>query len=191
MFVNIEDEAKGRSTPASIEKVGEALYQYACLAEPQAEVRLDRLVKRLLDLDDHEARKLDALSGADSALFSRDPRSFHVVLQQAIRELRLHRLFVPTNEGEDHRSICPSAVNERTGEHDPKEMARWRSDYRAMAPERQMMAATIIWLYQSGPDSTWLRRVPCTWRVAEALHYMQDAGSLWLWLRFVARYPGW
>jgi hypothetical protein len=78
-----------------------------------------------------------------------------------------------------------------TGEIYPEEMARWRADFRAMAPERQMLAATIIWLYQSGPDSTWLRRVPCTWRAAEALLYMRDAGCLSVWLRLIGSYPGW
>ena len=53
-----------------------------------------------------------------------------------------------------------------------------------------MMAATIIWLYRSGRDSTWLRRVPCTWRAAEALHYMNEAGCLALWLQLIASYPG-
>jgi hypothetical protein len=52
------------------------------------------------------------------------------------------------------------------------------------------MAATIVWLYQSGPDSTWLRRVPCTWGAVEAIRYMKDAGALARWLRLVALYPG-
>lgn len=85
----------------------------------------------------------------------------------------------------------PSAFNERTCEVYAAEMARWRSDFRDLAPERQMMAATVIWLCQSGPDSTWLRRVPCTWLAAEALNYMKDAGCLGAWIRLLATYPGW
>ena len=54
-----------------------------------------------------------------------------------------------------------------------------------------MLAATIVWLYQHGADSTWLRRVPCTWSAAEALHYLRDAGCLPQWQRLVATCPGW
>lgn len=39
--------------------------------------------------------------------------------------------------------------------------------------------------------STWLRRVPCTWSAAEALHYLRDAGCLPQWQRLVATCPGW
>lgn len=133
---------------------------------------------------------MDVLSGSE-APFNRCPENFYDTLQQAIRQLRLFKLFARTHDGEYHRSVCPAAYNERTGEHHPEEMARWRADFRAMRPEQQMMAATIVWLYRSGSDSIWLRRVPCTWRASEALHYMHDAGCLALWLRLVASYPGW
>lgn len=169
----------------------ESLQRYAHLSEPLGDTRLDRLVFRVLDLDEHEARHLDALAGEAGSEFSKSPAGFQVVLQQAIHELRLHKLFSRTRDGEFHRSVCPAAYNVRTGEHHAAEMARWRAEFRAMAPECQMMVATIVWLYQSGPDSTWLRRVPCTWRATEALHSLRDAGCLALWLRLVARYPGW
>lgn len=121
----------------------------------------------------------------------RCPEHFYVALQQAIRQLRLFGLFDRTQDGDYHRSICPAAYSERTGEHYPKEMARWRADFRAMFPEQQMMAATIVWMYRAGPDSIWLRRVPCTWKASEALHYMHDTGNLSIWLQLVANYPGW
>lgn len=152
MLSSTEDETLCQC--AQVEDVAERLYRYAGTTEPRSDVRLDRLVARVLDLGNSEARELDALAGADPASFARDPEGFCVVLQQAIRELRLHKLFIRAHEGEFHRSICPAAYNERTGEHHPEEMARWRSEFRAMTPERQMMAATIVWLYQSGPDST-------------------------------------
>lgn len=153
-------------------------------------LRLEDLVLRVLDMDFEVAEHVDALA-APTAPFARCPESFFGALQQAIHQLRLHRLFGHAHDGEFHRSICPSAYNERTGEHYPDEMAQWRADFRAMAPEQQMVAATLIWLYRSGADSIWLRRVPCTWMASEALQYMQDAGCLDIWLRLVARYPGW
>jgi hypothetical protein len=154
------------------------------------EMRLEDLVLGLLDLDIEEAARLDSL--ADSGTwFERSPECFYESLQRALRQLRLFTLFARTHDGEHHRSICPSAYNERTGEHYPEEMARWRADFRAMSPEQQMVAATIVWMYRCGPDSIWLRRVPCTWKASEALHTLRDTGCLALWLQLVARYPGW
>jgi hypothetical protein len=149
------------------------------------------LVLRLLRLDDDEAAAMQKLAGGEAAPLRRDPAAFCHTLQRAMLQLRLSRLFVRRQEGLDHRGICPAAYDPDTGAHDAQQMAQWRADFRAMAPERQMMAATIVWLYQAGPDSTWLRRVPCTWQADEALHYMRDAGCLALWLQLVARCPGW
>lgn len=154
------------------------------------EMSLKDLVLNLLDMDIEEAAQLDKLA-ASREPFGRSPEHFHDTLQDAIRQLRLFRLFTRACEGEHHRSICPAAYNERTGEHHPEEMARWRADFRAMSPEQQMIATTIVWMYRSGSDSIWLRRVPCTWKASEALHYMRDADCIAVWLQLVARYPGW
>ena len=81
--------------------------------------------------------------------------------------------------------------DERTGEIFAAEMTTWRSDFRALAPEHQMVAATIIWLYRAGRDSIWLRRVPCSWRAAEALNYMREAGVFKTWLKLITNHPGW
>lgn len=154
------------------------------------EIRLEDLVLRLLDLDPEEAAQLESLSDSEGPL-ARNQEHFYETLQQAIRQLRLFKLFTRTHDGEYHRGVCPAAYNERTGEHYPQEMARWRADFRAMTPEQQMVATTIIWMYRAGPDSIWLRRVPCTWKASEALHYMHDTGCLSVWLQLIARYPGW
>ena len=108
-----------------------------------------------------------------------------------IREQRLHQLFTTAEGGQFHRGIVPAAYDERTGQVIGDEMAEWRAAYRAMAPERQMRAATIVWLYRCGPDSIWLRRVPCAWRATEALCYLKGAGCLSQSLRLLALYPGW
>lgn len=154
-------------------------------------ISFEQLVLGLLDIDDQEASQLDALSSAAPSSYERSAQNFDEILQQAIRKLRLFELFGRTHDGEFHRSICPTAYNARTGQHDPDGMAHWRAYFRAMPPERQMMAATIVWMYRSGPDSIWLRRVPCTWSASESLHYMHDTGCLMLWLQLVATYPGW
>lgn len=154
------------------------------------EMRFEDLVLSLLDLDIEEAAQMDCLADS-STPFERSPERFHETLQQAIRQLRLFKLFARTHDGEHHRSVCPAAYNERTGEHYPEEMSRWRADFRAMSPEQQMVAATIVWMYRCGPDSIWLRRVPCTWKASEALNYMHDTGCLSLWLQLIARYTAW
>ena len=48
-------------------------------------------------------------------------------------------------------------------------MAEWRRAYKALSPVRQMMVATIIWLYRGEPDKTWLSRLPSTWHAADAI----------------------
>lgn len=153
--------------------------------------RLSALVAGLIDMNPAESKLMTLMAGQASNDSDQSAGAFHTVLLEVIRSQRLHRLFDSADTGQYHRGITPGAYNERTGEIYAEEMAAWRAEFRAMAPEQQMLAATIIWLYQSGPDSTWLRRVPCTWSATEALHYMKDAGCLSQWLRLLAAYPGW
>ncbi|UXU85522.1 hypothetical protein [Burkholderia sp. S-53] len=174
-----------------VDAVLQVLHAQARISTPTDEVRLDRLVAGSLDLGGHEALVLEELAGGTRATTMRTPAQFFTALKQAITELRLSSLFCSSSQGEFHRGICPAAYDERSGEHHPAEMAEWRAAFRAMAPERQMMAATIVWMYRSGADSIWLRRVPCTWRANEALRYMHDAGCLTIWIRLIARFPGW
>lgn len=154
-------------------------------------IRLSAVVYQCLDMDLSEAKLLFALAGESPAQTEQSPQAFNKVLQEVLYRYRLQNLFCAGQSGEHHRGITPTGYNELTGDIYAEEMAKWRADFRAMAPERQMMAATIIWLYQSGPDNTWLRRVPCTWRASEALNYLQDADCLRDWLRLLATYPGW
>ncbi|QBR00188.1 hypothetical protein [Paraburkholderia pallida] len=174
-----------------VETLNKTLHERAHISTAVGETRLDRLVAQLLDLDDEDGQVLQVLGEAPGTHPGQSSANFHAALQLAIRELKLADLFCTSEGREHHRSICPAAYDERSGTHHPVEMAQWRARYRAMAPEQQMMTATIIWLYQSGRDSTWLRRVPCTWRAIEALHYMRDTGCLSLWVRLIATCPGW
>jgi hypothetical protein len=70
-------------------------------------------------------------------------------------------------------------------------MAEWRRTYKALQPSRQMVVATIIWLYCGERDKTWLARLPSTWHAADAVAVLQEAGALKDWGRLVAMYPGW
>lgn len=154
-------------------------------------VRLDQLVGHCLDMTHPEAVFLANLRGVPPRKPQRTPEGFFGSLRRAISACGLWPLFTVAEGAQWHRSVIPAAYNERTGEINPAEMAEWRAAFRAMAPERQMLAATIIWLYRAGTDSIWLRRVPSSWRAAEALRYMRDANVLNLWLDLIVNYPGW
>ena len=138
--------------------------------------RFRDLVVRCLEMDDDTGRSAPV---------------FFAQLRDTIARHRLGALFVFNGEGEHHRAMVPRGYHRETGAVIEAEMMRWRADYRALAPERQMLAATVVWLYRHGADSTWLRRVPCTWGAAEALHYLRDAGALSHWQRLVTSCPGW
>lgn len=153
-------------------------------------IQLEALVLSLLDLNHDEAAQIDALAPLPLA-FARSPEQFHEMVQEVILRMRLSKLFTRTDAREFHWAIHPAAYDPHTGKHHPIEMAIWRANFRDMAPERQMMAATLVWMYRGASDSIWLRRVPCTWKASEALNYLHDADCLRLWLQLVVRYPGW
>ena len=163
----------------------------APLPERFESVKLDQLVLQCLDMTPFEAEILAKVFGEKPCKPLRTAESFYKNLQIAINECHLGALFAPVDGANWHRSIVPGAYNERTGQVYPDEMAKWRADFRAMAPECQMMAATIVWLYRAGSDSIWLRRVPTSWRAVEALRYMRDADVLDLWVNMITTYPGW
>jgi hypothetical protein len=84
--------------------------------------------------------------------------------------------FSDDGPGPRHHAIRPAGYDFHSDAVIPIAMEQWRADYRAMAAHRQMLAASIIWLYRGGKDSCWLRRVPCTWRAADGLHALRSGG---------------
>lgn len=187
---NISGNDAARLFFAPVESIGNNLLSRRFSASRLDEMKLKDFVLELMQIDIYETRQIERLS-AGTAESARTPESFYEALQLCIRELQLFKLFTNSEQGEFHRSLCPAAYNERTGEHYPQEMAQWRADFRSMRPDQQMVAATIVWIYRGGSDSIWLRRVPCTWKASEALHYMRDAGCIGMWLQLITKYPGW
>lgn len=110
-----------------------ALHSPATKASWQS-VHLSELVRRSLDMNIEESSVAWALADVSSAAVERTAKAFHRVLLETLSELRLHRLFCRSTAGEHHRSICPPAYDERTGDIHAEEMAQWRADFRAMAP---------------------------------------------------------
>jgi hypothetical protein len=117
------------------------------------------------------------LLGLDQVHPSRDRgRSFDHHLRHIIKRYGLATLFSDDGPGPRHHAIRPAGYDFHSDAVIPIAMEQWRADYRAMAAHRQMLAASIIWLYRGGKDSCWLRRVPCTWRAADGLHALRSGG---------------
>jgi hypothetical protein len=72
----------------------------------------------------------------------------------------LESLFSYDGPGTYHHAIRPTSYDFHYDAVIPAGTEQWRADYRAMSDERQMLAASTIWLYRAGKDSCWLRRVP-------------------------------
>jgi hypothetical protein len=156
--------------------------------EALAGMRLSALVLSRLDLD---ARDVGTLLGGDTESAIAGDRAFDASLRSLITDYGLARLFVDDGPGLHHHAVRPRGYDFAVDDVDPGGMERWRADYRAMAPARQMLAATILWLYRGKQDFCWLRRVPCDWDAADAVDEMERAGVLQRWGSLVARYPGW
>jgi hypothetical protein len=73
-------------------------------------------------------------------------------------------------EHQPHIDVRPRGVdhfNYRTDQLDAAAMADLRRAYKALSPVRQMMVATITWLYRGGADKTRPARLPSTWHAAD------------------------
>lgn len=154
--------------------------------------RLTRLVASRLELDDADMALLAAILGlrlCEPA--SGVPRPFDHHLRHMIFAYGLGALFSDNGPGAHHHAIRPIGYDFHCDEVIPIGMEQWRADYRAMSDERQMLAASILWLYRAGKDNCWLRRVPCTWHAADAIDHMKATGVLADWARLFALYPGW
>lgn len=154
--------------------------------------RLARLVGSRLELDEEDVALLPVVLATDVFLPASDgSRPFDVQLRATIRNYDLEALFSDDGPASYHHAIRPTGYDHHHGEVIPLGMERWRADYRAMSEERQMIAATIIWLYRAGKDNVWLRRVPCTWHATDAIAHMKEKNALADWVRLFALYPGW
>ena len=87
--------------------------------------------------------------------------------------------------------VRPHGVDWRTHEADVGRLRAWRRSYGRLAPARQMMVATIMWLYMAREGGRWLRRLPRGWHAADAVACMKSAGMLGDWGKLVALYQGW
>lgn len=153
--------------------------------------RLTRLVGARLELDEMDIAVLSDILGTDLLRPTSDAvRPFDRHLRQIIDSYDLATLFDDDRRAPYHHAIRPTGYDFYRDEVNPIGMERWRADYRAMPEARQMMAASIVWLYRAGKDNVWLRRVPYTWHAADAIACLRDAEALLDWARLYALYPG-
>jgi hypothetical protein len=154
--------------------------------------RLTRLVAKRLELDEIDIGRLSSVFGIDLLLSAPDvSRPFDDHLRKTIDRYSLGALFSDDGHAPYHHAIRPTGYDFYRDEVVPEGMERWRADYREMSDERQMLAASIIWLYRAGKDRVWLRRVPCTWHAADAIGCLKAADALVDWARLYALCPGW
>ncbi len=154
--------------------------------------RLTRLVAARLELDESDIDRLSDVLGVD--LLRSIPgvsRPFDFHLRDVIARYGLEALFRDDGHAPYHHSIRPAGYDFHRDAVIPVGMEQWRADYRHMPEERQMMAASIVWLYRAGKDNVWLRRVPCTWHSADAIVSLEAVGAFEDWARLYALYPGW
>jgi hypothetical protein len=154
--------------------------------------RLTRLVGARLELDEVDIGRLSSILGVDllqPVPGVRRPFDFH--LRDVIARYDLDALFRDEGHAPYHHAIRPTGYDFYRDEVIPIGMDQWRADYRNMSDERQMIAASIVWLYRAGKDNVWMRRVPCTWHAADAIACLNAAGALDDWARLYALYPGW
>ncbi|TAM99012.1 MAG: hypothetical protein EPN45_16680 [Rhizobiaceae bacterium] len=153
--------------------------------------RLTQLVGARLELDEVDIDHLSDILGVD--LLQPVPgvlRSFDFHLRDVIARYDLDALF--RDEGHaPHHAIRPTGYDFYRDEVIPIGMEQWRADYRRMSDARQMIVASIVWLYRAGKDNVWLRRAPCTWHAADAIACLNAADAFGDWARLYALYPGW
>jgi len=154
--------------------------------------RLMRLTSARLELDETDICQVSGILGVDLLRpVAGLPRPFDHHLRHVIGSYDLETLFSNDGHAPYHHAIRPTGYDFRRDEVNPVGMEQWRADYRVMSDVRQMMAASIIWLYRGGKDSVWLRRVPCTWHAADAIVALKAANALDDWARLYVLYPGW
>jgi hypothetical protein len=183
---------QGSDLPEPLEVIRLSLASVEAARERFPGYRLMRLVAARLELDEADIGQLSCILDVDLLRpIPGTPRPFDFFLRDVIARYDLGALLSDDGHAPYHHSIRPTGYDFHRDEVIPVGMEQWRADYRHMTDERQMMAASIIWLYRAGKDNVWLRRVPCTWHAADAIACLNAAGAFEDWARLYVLYPGW
>lgn len=182
------------SMPVAV--VGYALVSRSLAAGRFPKIRLLDVVAKRPAMDAGEAIAMARLCGVELQppfWGNAQPFADHLfdVLDRYEMQAFFQRLDEPLRSEQPHYAVRPTAVDWRQDEVIPEAMTAWRKAYKALPAARQMMVATVMWLYRGGEDKTWLSRVPWQWPAADAISVLHAAGCLADWARLVALYPGW
>ncbi len=184
--------ALGENLAEPLELVQLSLNSTAMARERFPGYRFTRLVGARLELEDADMKHMSHIIGVDLLRpLSGVARPFEYQLRHMINRFELSALFGDDGHGLYHHAIRPKGYDFQRDEVHPTGMEHWRADYREMTDVRQMIAASIVWLYRAGKDNVWLRRVPCTWHAADAIVTLKATDALDDWARLYAFYPGW
>jgi len=187
-----QEPARRGNMPTPLAVIEEALASADVARDRFPAYRLTRLICDRLDLDEPDIACLSRIIGID--LLAAAPgvlRPFDHHLRLVIDRYRLGALFRDDGHAPHHHAIRPTGYDFHRDEVIPSGMEQWRADYRAMPDARQMMAASLVWLYRAGKDNVWLRRVPCIWHAADAISRLKAVDALRDWARLYALYAGW
>lgn len=183
-------------TQIPVALVGYAMVMPAFAIGRFPDITLIQLVRKRPSMDEREVVAFAAVCGVKvSPPFWGNPEPFVDFLHELISRHDLFAFFDMEGQPEGSRlhSIRPRGYDwaDPMWPEIPGVIARWRKDYRALPPARQIMVATIMQLYMQRDDTTWMVRVPKKWHAAEAVEILRDAGGLKDWARLIALYPGW
>ncbi|MDI9267147.1 hypothetical protein QMZ29_03775 [Serratia sp. PF-27] len=141
--------------------------------------------------DERKRLRLPEELNADQ-VYAQQSDSFDRQVRNVITLFDLTCFFDFNRPGQQHQTIAPAAFDYEAGLVKPEEMKKWRAGYRKRSQIQQIMIATLIWLYQGKiKDTTWLRRVPCTWSLGDVLKTLHDKRMLSVWMNLIKSYNGW
>ncbi|SIO47879.1 hypothetical protein SAMN05443247_06012 [Bradyrhizobium erythrophlei] len=196
-FATFSDFAKAENADIHHSAVPAAVTAFATISPAFARGRFPDLsladvVLKRNDMDYCEAAALAAVCGQRISPW-RDAAQFIVHLHKVIDRYDLNSFYGhypehPANFGND---IRPHGVDWDSHEVNDDAIRVWRDAYKRLSPARQMIVATIMWLYVGSNNCFWLKHLPNKWHAADAIKLMKSAGVLGDWATLVALYPGW
>lgn len=183
-------------------KIPIALAGYALVSNAFARGRFPdtsfiELIHKRPSMDESEAEAFAAVCGVKvEPPFWGNPEPFGKHLWDVIARYELEPFYerVERHNGKgEHYAMRPRGLDwSNPGWPEiPGALAKWRTDYKALPPARQLIVMTILNLYNQSLDNKWMFRVPKKWHAADGIQLLREAGYLQDWARLFALYPGW
>jgi len=155
------------------------------------------MIQKRPSMDETEVCALALICGAEvTPPFWGNPEPFGKFLWEIIDRYDLGAFFERVEERNrygspgDHFLMRPRGFDWTVSwEPIPDVLKKWRSDYRKATPVRQLMAMTVLHLYNSNPD--WMKHISKKWHAVDGIAILRDQGALADWAKLYALYPGW